>query len=47
MFECLRADAAEVAVASGLIVKHFDVIKDISSGKIARFVDSFFDWFFL
>ena len=27
-------------MASGSIVKHFDVIKDISSGEIACFVDT-------
>ncbi len=34
-------------MASGAIVKHFDVIKDISSGEIAGFVDTFLDTFFL
>ncbi len=34
-------------MASGLIVKHFDVIRDISSGKIACFVDTFLDALFL
>ena len=34
-------------MASGSIVKHFDVIKDISSGQIACFVDTFSYSFFL
>ena len=34
-------------MASGSIIKHFDVIEDISSGNIACFVDTFFDAFFL
>ena len=34
-------------MAPGSIVKHLDVIKDISSGEIACFVDTFLDTFFL
>jgi len=34
-------------MASGTIVKYFDVIENISSGEIAGFVDTFLDAFFL
>jgi len=34
-------------MASGSIVKHLDVIEDISSGKIACFIDAPLDSFFL
>ena len=34
-------------MASDAIVKHYDVIKDISSGEIACFVDTFLDAPFL
>lgn len=37
----LRADTAEVAVAQGPVVEHFNVIEDIRTGQIPGFVDPF------
>lgn len=44
--EGLRADAAEVTVALGLVVEHFNVIEDIGPGQIPGFVYSLPDAFF-
>jgi hypothetical protein len=38
-FKCLRADAAEMAVATNAIVEGLDVIEDVSAGEVAGFVD--------
>ena len=42
-FKRLGTDAAEMAVATGSVVEHLDIVEDIGSGEIARFVDAFPD----
>ncbi len=46
LFEGLRTDAAEVTVAPGPVVEHFNVIEDIRPGQIPGFVYSLPDAFF-
>lgn len=46
LFEGLRTDATEVAVAPGPVTEDFNVIEDIGPGQIARFVDPLSDAFF-
>jgi len=47
MFKCLGADAVEMAVPAGTIVKRLDIIGDIGSGQVTGFVDVLLDPFFL
>lgn len=44
-FERLGTDAAEMAVTTGTVVEHFDVVEHIGSGEVAGFVDPFADAF--
>ena len=46
LFEGLRTDTAEMTVASGPVVEHFNVIEDIRPGHIPGYIDVFPDPFF-
>lgn len=46
LFKGLRTDAAEMTVAPGPVVEHFNVIEDIRPGQIPSFVYSLPDTFF-
>lgn len=46
LFKGLRTDAAEVTVAPGPVVEHFNVIEDIRPGQLPGFVYSLPDAFF-
>ena len=46
LLEGLRTDAAEMTVAPGPVVEHFNVIEDIRPGQIPGFIDAFSDPFF-
>ncbi len=46
LFEGLRTDAAEMTVAPGPVVEHFNVIEDIRPGQIPGFIYAFSDPFF-
>lgn len=46
LFEGLRTDAAEMTVASGPVVEHFNVIEDILPGHITCYIYVFPEPFF-
>lgn len=45
-FERLGTDAAQMAVTTGPVVKHLNVIEDVGPSEISGFVDAFADPFF-
>lgn len=46
LFKIFRTETAEMAVAPGPVVEHFNVIEDIRTGLIPGFVDPFSDALF-
>ena len=46
-FKCFRTDPAQMAVSTGAIVEHFDVLVDLGIGQIPSPVDAFLDPFLL
>ncbi len=43
VFKRLGTDATEMAVTTGSVVEHFDVIEHVGSGEVSGFVDAFAD----
>ena len=42
-FERLGTDAAEMTVAAGSVVERFDIVEDVGSSELSRFIDAFSD----